>query len=183
MRRVAGRFRWTLAVLGLLIAAAALPATAGVRAAGSDLAAQRTLDNQLLSQVNALREERGLRSLRLSSELSAAARLHSREMAEDGFFGHDSRDGATFWQRIERFYRSEGYRVWGAGENLVWASPDVTADEALTLWLGSPRHRAVLLDAHWQEIGLSAVHAGVAPGAFKGREVTIVTADFGLRTD
>jgi hypothetical protein len=33
----------------------------------------------------------------------------------------------------------------------------------------------------WREIGVSAVHAAHAGGAYAGREVTIVTTDFGVR--
>jgi uncharacterized protein YkwD len=49
------------------------------------------------------------------------------------------------------------------------------------MWMGSPEHRANLLKGEWREIGLSAVHVASAPGTFKGLEVTIVTADFGVR--
>jgi uncharacterized protein YkwD len=46
----------------------------------------------------------------------------------------------------------------------------------------SPEHRANLLDHGWREIGLSAVHVPSAPGVYGGSEVTIVTADFGVRS-
>jgi hypothetical protein len=38
-----------------------------------------------------------------------------------------------------------------------------------------------MLTARWRDIGLSAVHLTAAPGTYGGREVTIVTADFGVR--
>jgi hypothetical protein len=38
-----------------------------------------------------------------------------------------------------------------------------------------------MLTARWREIGLSAVHVMTAPGTYGGREVTIVTTDFGVR--
>jgi hypothetical protein len=38
-----------------------------------------------------------------------------------------------------------------------------------------------MLTTRWREIGLSAVHVASAPGAYGGREVTIVTTDFGVR--
>jgi uncharacterized protein YkwD len=49
------------------------------------------------------------------------------------------------------------------------------------MWLNSPSHRRTLLTAEWREIGLGAVHVASAPGAYGGREVTILTADFGVR--
>ncbi|MDX6487628.1 MAG: hypothetical protein QOK13_243, partial [Gaiellaceae bacterium] len=62
-----------------------------------------------------------------------------------------------------------------------WSSPDVDAPQALDMWMKSPEHRANLLSKRWREIGLSAVHVQAAPGAFQGLDVTIVTADFGVR--
>ena len=53
--------------------------------------------------------------------------------------------------------------------------------QALQLWLDSPPHRKTLLSRQWREVGLGAVHVASAPGTFGGREVTIVTADFGVR--
>jgi uncharacterized protein YkwD len=47
--------------------------------------------------------------------------------------------------------------------------------------INSPEHKAILLTPRWREIGLSAVHSSGAPGTYGGREVTIVTADFGVR--
>jgi hypothetical protein len=34
----------------------------------------------------------------------------------------------------------------------------------------------------WHELGISAIHDPAAPGRYRGLEVTIVTADFGVRT-
>ena len=105
----------------------------------------------------------------------------TQEMARLGYFSHDSANGAAFWRRLERYYGSKGRRYWSVGENLLWSSPDVDAAGALRMWMGSPEHRANLLKGEWREIGLSAVHVTSAPGAFNGLEVTIVTADFGVR--
>ena len=86
-----------------------------------------------------------------------------------------------FDKRIARFYSLGGKRYWSVGENLLWSSPDVSASSALDMWLNSPEHKKILLTARWREIGLAAVHASSAPGTYGGREVTIVTADFGVR--
>jgi uncharacterized protein YkwD len=102
-------------------------------------------------------------------------------MASRGYFSHSSANGSSFDRRIERFYRSSGKRYWSVGENLLWSSPDVDPVAALDMWLKSPAHRKVMLTARWREVGLSAVHVASAPGTFGGREVTIITADFGVR--
>ena len=141
----------------------------------------RTLETQVLADVNQARAARGLAPLRLSSKLSTAAAQHSREMASRGYFSHSSANGEAFWRRVQRYYRPARYRYWSVGENLLWQSPDIDAAGALDLWMRSPEHRANLLNRQWREIGLAAVHVVSAPGTYHGLDVTIVTADFGVR--
>jgi uncharacterized protein YkwD len=181
--------------LAALTLASAVAAPAGARteqnapAAGPTHAAiaarpasaMRTLEAQVLVNVNHLRGQHGLAHLRFSTKLTAAATQHSREMARAGYFGHNSADGTAFWRRVERFYPSHGYRSWTVGENLLWSSPDVDAAGAIKMWMASPEHRANLLNRSWREVGLSAVHSDSAPGTYHGLGVTIVTADFGAR--
>lgn len=140
-----------------------------------------TLESGVLVEINKVRGSHGLPPLRLNVRLGRAAATHSSAMATYGFFSHDSRDGSPFSKRIARFYSSARFRYWAVGENLLWSSPDVDAAGAVRMWMNSPGHRKVLLTPRWREIGLSAVHAGSAPGTFGGREVTILTADFGVR--
>lgn len=173
--------RRTLALLVLAAAVAAAPAASSETRATVSVTASAQLAAAVLQQVNLVRVEHGLVPLRLSAKLSEAASEHSVQMAEDGYFAHTSADGSAFWKRIERFYPSVGYGYWSVGENLLWASPDVDAPGALSLWMHSPEHRRNLLTARWREIGLSAVKAQDAPGAYQGLDVTIVTADFGVR--
>jgi uncharacterized protein YkwD len=140
-----------------------------------------TLEQGVLADINSLRAEHGLAPLRISSRLSSAARQHSAEMAARGYFSHDSANGSSFDRRIARYYPIGGNHYWSVGENLLWSSPDVDAGGALTMWWNSPEHRKNMLSARWREIGLSAVHVMTAPGTYGGREVTIVTTDFGVR--
>jgi len=141
----------------------------------------RNLEQGVLADLNALRRQHGLVPLRLSTSLSMAARQHSTEMASRGYFSHSSFNGASFDRRIARFYPMGSNRFWSVGENLLWSSPDVDARGALQMWINSPEHLKNMLTGRWREIGLSAVHVFAADGAYGGREVTIVTADFGVR--
>ena len=78
--------------------------------------------------------------------------------------------------------RSQGVKAPSVGENLAWGVGSFSrARTIVAMWMASPEHRANLLKGEWREIGLSAVHVTSAPGAFNGLEVTIVTADFGVR--
>jgi uncharacterized protein YkwD len=175
------RDRWKGIVLAVaLVGALAAPATAADNASRRVRAAD-VLERGVLSEVNALRAKHHLAPLRLNTRLGAAADTHSEAMARRGFFAHESPDGSAFWKRVRRFYGPRGFGYWSVGENLLWSSPDVDAAGALQMWLNSPEHRANLLTRRWREVGLSAVHSASAPGTFGGREVTIVTADFGVR--
>jgi uncharacterized protein YkwD len=169
------------AVLALAPAHHQPAAYSAVGASHSNSRKPANLESQLLEQMNAVRVRRGLHALRLSRPLTAAARRHSASMAQKGYFSHASADGTSFWKRVASFYDYRGHRRWSVGENLLWASPDVTVAGAVKMWLRSPDHRANLLDHNWREIGISAVHAASARGIYGGRAATIVTADFGYR--
>ena len=175
-RRAARLVTAALSVVGLWAVAAPAGATSQAPAT-----AMGTLEQGVLADVNALRQQHGLASVRLSAKLAAAARVHSEEMAKRGYFSHDSANGSSFDKRIVRYYPLQGTHYWSVGENLLWSSPDVDAAGALDMWMNSPEHRKILLTARWREIGLAAVHVASAPGTYGGREVTIVTADFGVR--
>jgi uncharacterized protein YkwD len=168
------RIALLVAVVGVLLSQTALAAPA---APSTTLSA---LEAGVLGQINGFRAQHGLSQLQLSPGLEAAARDHSLSMATQGYFSHDSADGTQFWQRLKRFYPT-GRHTWAVGENLLWSEPDIDPASALQLWLGSPPHRAILLDPRWRQIGLSAVHVPSAPGTFGGQEVTVLTADFGVR--
>jgi uncharacterized protein YkwD len=174
-RRAAGFIALVVSAVGLW--AVASPAGASPQ----QTSATHALEQGVLSNMNALRREHGLSPLRISSGLSTAARKHSTDMATRGYFSHTSVGGTSFDRRIARFYPMGHKRYWSVGENLLWSSPDVDPARALEMWINSPEHRKVMLTARWREIGLAAVHVPAAPGSFGGREVTIVTADFGVR--
>ncbi len=139
------------------------------------------LEEAVVDRMNQVRRSHGLRPLRLNARLGAAADFHSRDMGRRGYFEHDSLSGTPFWRRIERFYPSRGFRSWSVGENLLWGSNSISAAFAVREWMDSPPHRENMLSRDWREVGIGAVHFVNAPGEYRGRAVTIVTADFGAR--
>jgi uncharacterized protein YkwD len=173
-----GRILAVLAWMATLVAVAAPAAVASPSTHRSTLVA---LESGVLRQLNAIRADHGLGALRPSLRLNAAAAQHSREMAADGYFDHNSFDGTSFSTRISHWYPTAGYRRWSVGENLLWSSPTVDPGGALDLWMGSPEHRANILNPRWREIGIGAVHSTTAGGTFKHLPVTIITTDFGVR--
>lgn len=164
-----------VALLGALAAPAAHSSQTG------NAVALSSLESGVLSQLNLIRVQHGLQPVKISALLTASATQHSKEMGADGYFEHNSNDGTLFWKRIGHWYGSSGYGYWSVGENLLWSSPDVDSAGALQLWMNSPEHRANILNPHWREIGISAMHFTSAPGTYNGLEVTIITTDFGFR--
>jgi uncharacterized protein YkwD len=171
------------AVAAAVVAAAIVPAgaVAAPAAQNGQVVAVASLESGVLAEMNKIRRAHGLQTLRLSTALNSAAQQHSQSMAAQGYFSHDSADGSQFWKRVQGFYPQGRRGYWSVGENLLWQSPDIDAAAALQMWMNSPPHRENLLTASWREVGISAVHAAAAPGAYNGLDVTIVTADFGVR--
>ena len=165
----------------VVLALAALLPAVGSAAPRRAHVALTPLESGVLVDINAFRRAHHLQPLRVNLRLNAAAREHTLQMAHDGYFAHDSADGSAFWKRIQQFYASGPWGYWSVGENLLWSAPDVSPTKALQMWLHSPEHRANLMNPHWREIGIAAVHEDAAPGVYKGMDVTIVTTDFGVR--
>jgi uncharacterized protein YkwD len=179
-----------IAVVRSLAAAAALllialPTTMALAssapATNSDNSRTLGLEAELLRSINALRFQHGLSRLSASAGLQRAAAAHSAAMARRGFFGHEVASGDGLLKRLRRSYPPRRGRPWFVGENLVWSSPRLDAEQAFATWVANPIHRRTLLNPRFRDVGLAAVHASSAPGVFRRREVTILTADFGVR--
>jgi uncharacterized protein YkwD len=166
-----------------LLAAAAFVAAgllvhSGVSHAAVRSGARRAEAPALLEAMDRFRVQHGLSSLRPSDALERAAMAHDLDMIRFGFFGHSSHGGGSFWRRVERWYPPRSQR-WTVGENLLAASPDISAASTFSHWLASPEHRAVLLDPNWVSVGIAVVHVAHAAGIYGGQPTTLVTADFG----
>lgn len=134
-------------------------------------------EKRVLDLHNWTRAEYGLRPLCLHPVLTEAARTHSQEMLDVGYFGHESSDGRTAEGRLEGFgYTSSGYSYWAIGENIGWGTgykglPDHRFEE----WMASSDHRPNILSEDFDEIGIG-VRAGHSYD-----DGTMYTADFGTR--
>ncbi len=178
---------WRLTAIGATSVLAVAVACCGVAspAAGTfdePPTVVRPLQGSIMAALNAVRRRHGLLPLRAAAGLAGAARQHSLEMARRGYFGHRSAGGETFAQRIARFYPMGDRSRWAVGENLYWSSGEADAYAAVEAWLQSPEHRAILLRRDWREFGIGAIFLRSGPGVYGGRDVTIVTADFGARS-
>jgi uncharacterized protein YkwD len=163
-----------------VVVATGLLATSAL-ATGTSTRGMGALNRQVLAAVNKFRVAHGRVPLHESPALDRSAHQHSQEMGRLGYFAHPSADGTAFWKRIRRYYPASRDSFWSVGENLLWRSPNVTASQALGLWIASPEHLKNLLATQWRQIGISAVHVARGPGVYKGLPVTIITTDFGVR--
>ena len=164
--------------MACVAALVALTAPAALSASSTSMAG---LEAGVLQQLNAVRADHGLSALRTNAKLAAAASQHSREMANDGYFEHNSVDGTSFATRIAKWYPLGSFHSWIVGENLLWSSPSVDPPEAVAMWMRSPGHRANILNPRFREIGIGAVYSTSARGTYTHLPVTIITTDFGVR--
>jgi uncharacterized protein YkwD len=129
--------------------------------------------------INQRRKHRGLRRLRGSAALGAAAQEHSDAMASQNFFSHEGSDG-TPTSRAEAAGYMAGAGAWGLGENLEWASGTAASPRAIVDgWMRSAEHRSVMLSRRFRHIGV-----GVTQGSPMNPDVrgaAMFTADFGFR--
>jgi uncharacterized protein YkwD len=127
--------------------------------------------------VNATRQEHGLRSLRSSARLNAAADGHSADMVARGYFAHVTPDGRSVTDRVRATGYIGGSRDWALGEDIGWGTGSAsTPDSIFRAFMNSPPHRRVILSREFHEIGVG-VSAGV-PVAGEGAGATFVL-DFG----
>jgi uncharacterized protein YkwD len=114
---------------------------------------ERAADAQvLLLDVNAHRLSLGLAPLRLDPQLCEIAREHALDMAGRSYFGHNSPEGESPFDRMDRAHYGYGY----AGENL--ALDESVNAAAAALW-HSPEHRENILEPHYAKLGVAAVLA------------------------
>ena len=123
---------------------------------GSSDFVQRVVD-----LTNAQRAQAGLPALKLNAKLSAAAYVHSRDMALNDYFNHTGSDRSKVTDRVA----AQGYNYLNAGENIAagYATPEAVVEG----WMNSPGHRANILYPKIQEIGVGfyflANDSGEAP--------------------
>jgi uncharacterized protein YkwD len=167
--------------VAVAITASLVAGASASRALQSHRSAALTLDLGVLEQLNQVRRAHHLLPFVLNPSLGAAAREHSQDMLDNGFFAHDSSDGEPFWKRIQSFYPQSPDGYWSVGENLYWTSGPATASGSVEAWMASRDHRANILDPAWSQIGIATASSPDAPGAFANLGVTVITTDFGVR--
>ena len=118
--------------------------------------------------ANKERTEAGLSLLSESAILSRAAEQKANDMIANDYFSHISPSGVEPWY----WFGQNGYQYKSAGENL--AINYDSAEEQHDAWMKSETHRANIMNANYQEIGVA-----VKNGKIAGKESTVTVEFFG----
>ena len=125
-------------------------------------------ESSLIRLTNQERELIGVSSLEENELLNQAAYLKAQDMMNQGYFSHQSPAGITPWYWFEQ----AGYNYSKAGENLGIGFLD--SKEIYSAWDNSPSHKANLLNAKYEDIGIAVLN-----GNFNGCQTTVVVQLFG----
>jgi uncharacterized protein YkwD len=171
-----------LVLPALALAALALPAPAvAADCPGADAppdAAAATTATVCL--INAQRTSRGLEPLATDAQLAAAADAFAQDMVTRRFFDHTSPGGGTLVDRLRRAGWLPASGAWSAGEDIAWGQGSLgTPARIVSSWMASAGHRANILRASFDEVGVG-IAAG-APRAGGPADAATYVADFGAR--
>lgn len=125
----------------------------------------------VVEETNEVRAEQNLSAVETNASLRSAARVHSSDMARNGYVGHETPEGELPFERYDEC-NVEGY----AGENVAsaWYDKNFVYDEAevptvhlsderevaehlVRAWMDSEGHRETLLSEDWESIGVGVV--------------------------
>ena len=130
-------------------------------------------------ETNSQRAANGLRPLKFDEELSVVAREHSQDMAKNNFFSHTNLQGEDPSARATRhgYYTEKalgggvfsigiaeniGKMPTGSVEGVGYVSSDANsiAKAQVDSWMGSPGHRANILNPQYDTIGVGVAYDG-----------------------
>src|SRR6266478_3116851 len=107
-------------------------------------------ERELFDATNRERRAHGLSALRWNDALAVAARKHASEMARKDTLSHQFPGEPSLPSRVKQ-----------AGAHFVWLSENVALGPNLSLihaeFVNSPRHRANILDADMNVMGIGIV--------------------------
>ncbi len=102
----------------------------------------------MIGLINEARQAQGLHPLVQQNQLTAAARVHSDDMACNDFISHTGSDGSSPADRVT----SQGYSYSWIGENIFAGSS--SPQTAFDWWMNSEPHRNNILHSNYTEIGI-----------------------------
>jgi len=102
----------------------------------------------MCKQINSFRAENGIPPMKLSSNLNSAASWMGYDMANKNYFSHTDSLGRSYSTRLLAF----GFVGTSVAENIAAGAVDATT--TLNMWKSSAPHRANLLNASYNVMGV-----------------------------
>ena len=112
------------------------------------------VEEQVLVLVNQERSKAGLKPLQMDWELQRVARTKSCDMAQKGYFSHQSPTYGSPFDMMRQF----GISFKTAGENI--AEGQRTPSEVMQAWMNSQGHRENILKPDYTHIGVGYCAGG-----------------------
>ena len=143
--------KWVLFLVCLVMLAGCEPGGSELVELARSTQPAAELEAETVAQLNVERQRHGLPVLDVDERIVAASRAHSLDMADGGFFDHSGSDGSQAGERLS----DQGYRWRFYAENI--ACGQRSADELIADWISSPEHRANILSADAEQVGVGVV--------------------------
>lgn len=127
-------------------------------AAAPTTAATSPVEQTLVQLTNQERMKAGLAPLQVDAQLTSLARLKSADMVAKNYFSHTSPTYGTPAQMLAK----NGVTYLSFAENIAKGS---TAAQIHTMWMNSAGHRANILNARLNRIGIGVAKSGTGYAA------------------
>ncbi len=115
---------------------------------------QQSVEEEVVSLVNAERAKEGLSPLAIDWELARVAKAKSQDMHDKKYFSHTSPTYGSPFDMMKQF----GIDYRAAGENI--AQGQRSAQEVVQAWMNSSGHRANIMSKDYTHIGVGYVENG-----------------------
>jgi|SRR5689334_7843436 len=116
----------------------------------------QSFEDRVLELINQERTRQALPALKAQSQLAAAARAHSAEMACNNYFSHTGLNGSTVASRVAL----QGYKWSWLGENIAGGSS--TPEAVVQQWMNSAPHKANILSPNFTDVGVGYAYASTS---------------------
>lgn len=130
-------------------------------ASAQEFAAPDILVKEIFEKCNSERKRLGIQPLILDSPICRVARLHSKEMTQLRYFGHNSPNPEN--EHLSHRYKNERIYCLSIAENLSLTegySREEIAGRVVEDWLSSPDHRKNLLNPRFNRVGIGYAQQG-----------------------
>lgn len=121
----------------------------------SDRGESATQAEAILKLVNAERAKVGAKALKLDDKLNKVAVVKAKDMAENGYFSHESPTYGSPFEMMRSFGVTQ-YRT--AGENI--AAGQRSPEDVMNSWMNSSGHRANILNTSYTNLGVGYYEGG-----------------------